>query len=306
MPSLKLFSHRTKFDFAGLRYLAYGLALLVASSSFIFMLFKGINLGIDFKGGLLIEVRTNQNVELSDLRKTLKTLNLGEVKIQSFGSDKDILIRIEHQPGGNKAQTLAAEKVRAILGEAFDFRRVEILGPKVSKNLIENGIMAVLFAMVGMLFYIWLRFEWQYGICALIALFHDTIAVIGFYAISGYEFNEAALAAILTTIGYSINDTVVMYDRLRETLRKYKTTPMTDVINLSANNIFYRTLVTSGTTLLALAALSLFGGPVVENFSTPIFVGVIAGTFSSVFLSANLLLFFNLRKRKIKAQGANP
>ncbi|HBN23148.1 MAG TPA: protein translocase subunit SecF [Holosporales bacterium] len=304
MSQLKVFVHNTKIDFSGLRHLCYGLALTFSITSLLFVFFKGVNLGIDFKGGLLIEVRTNQNVELSDLRKTLKTLNLGEVKIQSFGSDKDILIRIEHQPGGNKAQTLAAEKIRALLGEAFDFRRVEILGPKVSKDLIENGIMAVLFAMVGMLLYIWLRFEWQYSICAIIALVHDAIAVIGFYAISGYEFNEAALAAILTTIGYSINDTVVVYDRLRETLRKYKKTPMTGIINLSANNIFYCTIVTSGTTLLALAALSLFGGPVVENFSTPIFVGVIAGTFSSIFLSANLLLFFNLRKRKIKTQAS--
>ncbi len=298
--------HNTKIDFSGLRHLCYGLALTLSIVSLLFVVIKGVNLGIDFKGGLLIEARTTQSVPLSDLRKSLRKLGLGEVKIQNFGSEKDILIRIEHQPGGNKAQTLAAENIRALLGEDFDFRRVEILGPKVSKNLIENGVMAVLFAMVGMLIYIWIRFEWQYGICALIALFHDAIAVIGFYAISGYEFNEAALAAILTTIGYSINDTVVMYDRLRETLRKYKTTPMTDVINLSANTIFYRTRVTSGTTLLALAALSLFGGPVVENFSTPIFVGVIVGTFSSIFLSANLLLFFNLRKRKIKAQTANP
>ena len=306
MSQLKVLVHNTKIDFSGLRHLFYGLALTLSIASLLFVIFKGINLGIDFKGGLLIEVRATQRTPLSDLRKSLKKLNLGEVKIQNFGSEKDILIRIEHQPGGNKAQTLAAEKIKALLGEGFDFRRVEILGPKVSQNLIKNGVMAVLFAMVGMLIYIWIRFEWQYGICALIALFHDAIAVIGFYAISGYEFNEAALAAILTTIGYSINDTVVMYDRLRETLRKYKTTPMTDVINLSANNIFYRTLVTSGTTLLALTALSLFGGPVVENFSTPIFVGVIVGTFSSIFLSANLLLFFNLRKRKIKTQAANP
>ena len=305
MPSLKLFLHNTKIDFAGLRFLAYGLALIVVIGSLFFVSFKGINLGIDFKGGLLIEVRTNQNVDLSDLRKTLKTLGLGEVKIQSFGSDKDILIRLEHQPGGNKAQTLAAEKIKALLGGDFEFRRVEILGAKVSKDLIENGIMAVLFAMVGMLLYIWLRFEWQYGICAIIALFHDTIAVIGFYAVSGYEFNEAALAAILTTIGYSINDTVVVYDRLRETLRKYKSTPIPEIINLSANNIFLRTLVTSGTTLLALTALSLFGGPVIENFSMPITVGVVAGTFSSIFPSANLLLFFNLRKKKNRTQATN-
>lgn len=298
MRGLQLVPYNTKIDFSGRRYLAYALALVVVLGSFGSLFTKGLNLGIDFKGGLLIELRTPEKADVAGMRSTLNALGLGEVKLQNFGSDRDLLIRVEQQKGGEQGQAVALKMVKATLGDKVDYRRVETVGAKVSDTLIENGVMALVFAMIGMLIYIWIRFEWEYGLCGILALLHDAIAVLGFYSISGFEFNETAFAALLTTVGYSINDTVVIYDRLRENLRKYKTTPIPDLINISANNTLSRTLLTSGTTLLALFALYFFGGPVIENFSMPIIIGVIAGTFSSIFLSVNLLLFFDLRKKK--------
>ncbi len=298
MRGLQLVPYNTNIDFSGRRYIAYALALLIILGSFGALLTKGLNLGIDFKGGLLIEIRTPEKADIAALRATLNDLGLGEVKLQDFGSDRDVLIRVEQQDGGERAQAVALKMIKGTLGDKVEYRRVETVGAKVSSDLIQNGIMALAFAMAGMLIYIWYRFEWEYGVCGVLALAHDAIAVLGFYAMSGFEFNETAFAAILTTVGYSINDTVVIYDRLRENLRKYKTTPIPELINISSNNTLSRTLLTSGTTLLALFALYVFGGPVIENFSMPIIVGVIAGTFSSIFLSVNLLLFFDLRKKK--------
>ncbi len=298
MRGLQLVPYNTKIDFTGRRYIAYALAALIVLGSFGALFTKGLNLGIDFKGGLLIEIRTPGKADIAGLRSTLNGLGLGEVKLQDFGTDRDVLIRVEQQDGGEKAQAVALKMIKATLGDQVDYRRVETVGAKVSGDLIQNGIMALAFAMVGMLIYIWIRFEWEYGVCGVLALSHDAIAVLGFYAISGFEFNETAFAAILTTVGYSINDTVVIFDRLRENLRKYKTTPIPELINISANNTLSRTLLTAGSTILALFALYFFGGPVIENFSMPIIVGVIAGTFSSIFLSVNLLSFFDLRKTK--------
>ncbi len=298
MRGLQLVPYDTKIDFTGRRSLFYGLALLVIIVSFSALFTKGLNYGIDFKGGLLIEIRTPEKADIAGLRSTLNDLGLGEVKLQDFGTDRDVLIRVEQQDGGEKAQLVALQMVKSTLGDQVEYRRVETVGAKVSADLINNGIMAVIFAMAGMLIYIWIRFEWEYGVCGILALANDVIIVLGFYAISGFEFNETAFAALLTTVGYSINDTVVIYDRLREDLRKFKTTPVAELINLSANATLSRTVLTSGSTLLALFALYVFGGPVIENFSMPIIVGIIAGTFSSIFLSANLLLFFDLRKKK--------
>ena len=298
MRGLQLVPYGTKINFVGFRFIAYCLTALIIAGTFISLATQGLNLGIDFKGGLLLEVRTDQAADFESVRATLNTLELGDVKLQEFGSDRDVLIRVEQQPGGESAQMLALEKIKTALGAGVDYRRVETVGAKVSETLITNGTWAFLFAIVGMLFYIWFRFEWQYGLCGVIALVHDAVAVIGFYSFSGLEFNESAFAAILTTVGYSINDSVVIYDRLRENLRKYKTTPIPELVNLSANETLSRTLLTVGTTLIALVALYWFGGPVIENFTLPIIVGILIGTFSSIFLSVNLLLFFDLRHRK--------
>jgi preprotein translocase SecF subunit len=308
MRGLQIIPYNTTIDFVGMRKVAYALSLIIILGSCIALLTKGLNLGIDFRGGFLLEIRTQQAVNLADMRNKLSQLNMGEVKLQEFGTKNTVLIRLQRQPGGEKEQNAALDQVKHALGNGIEYRRVENVGPKVSEELIHNGLLAVAFALVGMLIYIWFRFEWQYGLCGILALLHDVIAVMGFYAVSGIEFNETAFAAILTTVGYSINDSVVIYDRLRENLRKYKKTPLAEVINLSANETLSRTMLTSGTTLVALAALSFFGGPVIENFSLPIFVGVLVGTASSIYISANLLLYFNLRRnlRDEEGQTANP
>jgi preprotein translocase subunit SecF len=306
MRGISLIPYNTKINFVGLRYLGFALSLLVLIGSFISLGVKGLNYGIDFKGGLLLEVRTPQPADIASLRHQLNQLGLGEVKLQQFGSDRDILVRIETQPGGEGAQQQALEKVRQSLGTQVEFRRTETVGAKVSGELVQNGLFALAFAMVGMLIYIWFRFEWQYGLCGIIALLHDLVAVMGYYSLSGTEFNETAFVALLTTVGYSINDSVVVYDRLRENLRKYKTTPLPEIMNLSTNETLSRTILTSSTTLLALLALYWFGGPVIENFSMPIFMGIAFGTFSSIFVSVNLLYYFDLRRYRHEDEPSIP
>lgn len=298
MRGLSLIPYGTKIDFVGLRYVAYAISTAIMIWSLVSIAMSGFNVGVDFKGGLLMEVRTEGPADLSTMRQKLMGMHLGDVKLQNFGSDRDVLIRVEQQKGGDEAQIRVVDKIKDTLGKDLEYRRVETVGSKVSDDLIANGMLAVTFALVGMLLYIWFRFEWQYGLCGIIALLHDVVAVLGFYSITGYEFNEAAFGAILTTIGYSINDSVVVYDRLRENLRKYKTSPVSDVMNRSTNETLSRTILTSGTLILALAALYGFGGPVIENFALPILIGIVFGTFSSIFLSVNLLLFFDLRAKK--------
>ena len=294
MRGLQIVPYGTKIDFVGMRYVAYGLSLIMIIGSVLLLMTKGLNLGVDFKGGLLLEIRTQEKADLSHLRTQLATLNLGDPKLQEFGSDRDVLIRLDSSHHAKESM----EKIKNVLGPHIDYRRIETVGPKVSQDLIDNGLMALSFCLVGMMVYIWFRFEWQYGLCGILSLIHDAVIVLGFYALSGIEFSETALVALLTTIGYSINDSVVIYDRLRENLRKYKTTPIGDVINLTANETLSRTLLTSGTTLVALAALYGFGGSVIESFALPIWVGIFIGTLSSIYISANFLLFFDLRKKQ--------
>jgi preprotein translocase subunit SecF len=298
MRGLQIIPYGTRIDFVGVRKIAYGLFVAIIVGSFLSLFTRGLNLGIDFKGGLLLEIRTPQVQDMGALRSNIKNLGLGDPKLQEFGSDRDFMIRLDRQKGGEEAQALALNKIKETLGEGVEYRRVETVGPKVSEDLVHNGLIALAFCLLGMMAYIWARFEWQYGLCAILALAHDAIAVMGFYSLSSIEFSETALVAILTTIGYSINDSVVIYDRLRENLRKYKKTPMEDLINLTANETLSRTLLTSGSTLIALAALYFFGGTVIENFSLPILVGIFVGTVSSIFISANLLLYFDLRRNK--------
>lgn len=296
MRGLQLVPQGTKINFIGSRMIAYGLAIIITIVSAVSLFTKGLNLGIDFRGGLLLEVRMSEKPDLASLRQTLGALDLGDVKLQEFGEKTDVMIRVERQPGGEEAQVAAREKIKQALGSNVEYRRVESVGPKVSQDLIKNGVWAFAFAIVGMLVYIWFRFEWQFGLCGIIALIHDSVAVLGFYSLSGLEFNETAFAAILTTVGYSINDSVVIYDRIRENLRKYKKTPLEGVLNLSVNETLSRTVLTSGTTIFALWVLYWLGGGVIEAFSLPILVGVSVGTLSSIYLSSSLLMNFDLRK----------
>jgi len=286
----------TKIDFMRFRKIAaiFSLALVVVSAGLFFT--KGLNFGIDFRGGILMEIRTEGPADISKLRSTLNELNLGEVQLQEFGQPTDVLIRIERQPGGEKGQQIAVEKAKAALGEKVNYRRTEFVGPKVGGELIEAGVTAVLLAMAAMLVYIWFRFEWQFGVGAVVALLHDVALTIGVFALLGLEFNLSTVAAILTIAGYSINDTVVVYDRVRENLRKFKQMSLYDLLNLSVNSTLSRTLLTSVTTLIALGALYFFGGEVIKGFSFAMIWGVIVGTYSSIFIAVPLLVYMNLRR----------
>ncbi len=278
-----------------LRIAGVGSSLLVLLSVLFFAIL-GLNYGIDFRGGILIEIRTPAAADMADLRKRLSGLGLGEVQLQTFGNETDVLIRVERQPGGEKGQQIAVKAVKDALGDGVDYRRTETVGPKVGGELIEAGVIAVLAALGAMLLYIWFRFEWQFGVGAVVALTHDVILTIGIFALLGLEFNLSTVAAILTIAGYSINDTVVVFDRVRENLRKYKSMELDALLNLSINDTLSRTILTSVTTLLALFALFLFGGEVIKGFSFAMIWGVIVGTYSSIWIAVPLLVYMKLNR----------
>jgi len=286
----------TKINFLKFRKMAAVFSLFLCVASVGLFAAKGLNFGIDFRGGILLEIRTPGAADMSKLRASLGGLGLGEVQLQEFGQPTDVLIRIERQAGGEKAQLVAVEIAKKALGDEVNYRRTEFVGPKVGGELIEAGITAVLLALGAMLVYIWFRFEWQFGVGAVIAILHDVLLTIGIFSLLGLEFNLSTVAAILTIAGYSINDTVVVYDRVRENLRKFKQMPLTELLNLSINATLSRTLLTSVTTLIALLALYLFGGEVLRGFSFAMIWGVLVGTYSSIFIAVPLLVYMNLRR----------
>ena len=294
MKPLRLIPHKTKFRFVGLRRLFYALSLaaLIVSAGLFFV--RGLNLGIDFLGGILIEAQTTGPANLGAMRAVLGGLGLGEVALQEFGAPDDVLIRVARQPGGEQDQLAAVAKVKQALAAMgagdISYRRVEFVGPKVSAELVEAGLTAVVVAVFLMLLYIWFRFEWQFSIGAVVALVHDVGLTMGMFALTQFEFNLASIAAILTIVGYSINDTVVVYDRVRENLRKYKVMPMEELADLSLNQTLSRTTMTSLTTMLALLALYFFGGEVIEGFVFAMMFGVVVGTYSSIFIAVALLV----------------
>ncbi|MFQ6018003.1 MAG: protein translocase subunit SecF [Kiloniellaceae bacterium] len=294
-PALNLMGRRNQF-------LAFS-AFLVLAALAVFAV-QGLNLGVDFRGGILIEIRTDGPADLADLRRRLGRLGLGEVTLQEFGVETDVLINVRRQEGDEKAQIAAIETVKQELGATVvEYRRTEFVGPKVGGELKRAGALATGLALLGIGVYIWFRFEWQYALAALVALVHDVIATIGFFALIQLEFNLATLAAVLTIAGYSINDTVVIFDRVRETLRKYKKLPMFELLDMSINRTLSRTLLTSLTTLLALFALFLFGGEVIRGFSVGLIWGVVIGTYSSIGLAVPLLSFMNLRGALVEPEG---
>ncbi len=309
MRPLRLIPHKTRIRFIALRRVCFALSLAAVVGSAGLFLVRGLNLGIDFLGGTMIEVQTPGPADLGRMRGVLGGLGLGEVALQEFGAPNDVLIRVARQPGGEGADLKAVEAVKqalAGLGE-MSYRRVEFVGPKVSAELVEAGAIAVVTAVALMLVYIWFRFEWQFSIGAVVALIHDVGVTIGMFALTGIEFNLASIAAILTIVGYSINDTVVVYDRVRENLRKYKTMPMEELADLSLNQTLSRTMMTSLTTLLALFALYFFGGEVIAGFVFAMIWGVVVGTYSSIFIAVALLLELTPRRggetRAVAANG---
>jgi len=303
MRRLHLVPAQTKIDFLGYRRIAFAVSGMLVALSIVFLAALGLNFGIDFRGGILMEVRTPQPADIAEMRATLNGLGLGEVSLQEFGAPTDVLIRIQRQEGDEQAQIAAIDAVMAALGEDVEYRRVEFVGPTVGDELIEAGILAVVLALGGILVYIWFRFEWQFGVAAVLALAHDVISTIGLFALIQHEFNLATVAALLTIAGYSINDTVVIFDRVRENLRRYKKARLPEVLNRSVNETLSRTVMTSLTTLLALVALYGFGGAIIRDFAFALMWGVVIGTCSTVFVAVPLLLYMNIRRPAPAAVG---
>ncbi|GLS39997.1 protein translocase subunit SecDF [Mesorhizobium tianshanense] len=298
MPNgvMRLVPDDTRVPFMAFRKYAFTLSLLLSTASAALFFTVGMNYGIDFRGGSSIEVQAKgQQADIGDIRERLTGLELGEVQVQEFGSTRDVLIRIGTQGGGDIAEQSAVAKVRSALESDYEFRRIEVVGPTVSSELAFNGTMGVLASLLAMLVYIWIRFEWQFGLGAIISTFHDVILMVGFYVVAGIEFNLTSIAAILTIVGYSINDTVVVYDRVRENLRRYKKMPIAELLDLSMNQTLARTVLTGVTTLFALAALSIWGGEVIQSFTIAMIFGILAGTYSSIFVAGPLLILFKLR-----------
>lgn len=295
----KIVPENTDIKFTNMRVYAFVLSAVLLIGSLGLFFTKGLNFGIDFEGGTMLEIQTEDDIDIQNLRGLLGDLNLGDIQVQEFGAPNDVLIRIERQPGDAAAQQQMVANVRGVLeaelGEV-DYRRVEFVGPQVSEELAMDATYAVGGALIAMLIYIWFRFEWQFSMGSVAALMHDVILTIGFFSLTGLEFNLSTIAAILTIVGYSMNDTVVVYDRVRENLRKFKKMEIIDVLDKSINNTLSRTAMTSLTTLLALGALYLFGGEVIRGFTAAMIFGVIVGTYSSVFIASPLLLALNVQR----------
>ncbi|MBH66728.1 MAG: protein translocase subunit SecF [Rhodospirillaceae bacterium] len=296
LKPIRLVPAGTKIQFVQRRRLAFIFSSLLLLLSIFSLIVSGLNFGIDFKGGILMEIRSTNDINIPKIRDKLSDLGLGEINIQEFGVSTDALIRIQRQQGAEKQQLLAIEKVKNSLGEAFEYRRTEFVGPTVGAELKEAGAIAICLALLSILIYIWLRFEWQFGLGAIFALTHDIVSTIGLFALLQYEFNLATVAAILTIAGYSINDTVVVYDRVRENLRKYRQLELIAVFNMSINETLSRTTMTSITTLLALFAIYFFGGAVLADFALAMIWGVCIGTYSSIFIAVPIMLYIGLKR----------
>ena len=276
-------------------------SLLLFFLSIILITFKGLNYGIDFKGGTLIEVRSN-NTEVSSLRDILKSMELGDVNVKKFGKEGDFLIKVEQKGDNNKLIPEIKQKLSDNLNADVNFRRVENVGPKVSAELLQSGIIAISLSLAAMLFYIWIRFEWQFSIGSIIALFHDVIITLGIFSLLSLEINLSIIAAVLTIVGYSMNDTVVIYDRIRENLSKFHKLNIGEIANLSINETLARTIITSVTTLLALFSIFILGGEILRGFSFAMILGVIIGTYSSIFVASPILKFFKVSYKTLEKE----
>ena len=291
-----------KFDFSSKFRVANIFSLFIFISSIAFILFKGLNYGIDFKGGTLIELRAN-NTDAASIRSTLNSMDLGDVNVKKFGKEGDYLIKVEQKENNdNKIIPLIKKKLSENLNTETNFRRVENVGPKVSSELLQSGIIAISLSLAAMLFYIWIRFEWQFSIGSIIALFHDVVITMGIFSILSLEINLSIIAAVLTIVGYSMNDTVVIYDRIRENLNKYTRLNISEIANLSINDTLARTIITSATTLLALLSIFILGGEILRGFSFAMILGVIIGTYSSIFVASPMLKFFKVTYKTLEKE----
>ena len=279
------------------------ISIIIFTLSVFFILFKGLNYGIDFKGGTLIELRTEISVNATSIRDTLKTMNLGDVNVKKFGKEGDYLIKVEQKNTNNNNLIPKIKKnLYDNLGADVDFRRVENVGPKVSAELLESSIIAISLALMSMLFYIWVRFEWQFSLGSIVALFHDVVITLGIFSLLSLEINLSIIAAVLTIVGYSMNDTVVIYDRIRENLLKYTKISISDVSNLSINETLARTIITSVTTLLAVVSIYILGGEILRGFSFAMILGVLIGTYSSIFVASPILKFLKVSHKTLEKE----
>ena len=276
-------------------------SIILIIISLLLLLIKGLNYGVDFKGGTLIEIRTNdKNISISDLRKSFNKMNLGDVTVKHFGSENDFIVKFEKR-NSNKSNFIEEikNKLTNYIGDNYDFRRVENIGPKVSSELLKSGVIAIGLSLAAMLIYIWIRFEWQFSLGAIIAIFHDVIITLGIFSLFSFEINLSIVAAVLTIIGYSMNDTVVIFDRVRENLKKYLDIEIFELTNISINETLSRTIITSITTLIALLSIYSFGGQILKGFSLAMILGVIFGTYSSIYIANPILVLLNVSQKTI-------
>lgn len=300
------FPHGTNIDFMRWKGVCLAASIVAMAISLVLFFVPGLNYGIDFKGGTLIEIGSRSGpIDIGDVRARLSSLGLGDVQVQEFGRPEDVLIRVESQPGDDQAQLAVVNKVKAVLGDVFDYRRTEVVGPAVSEELRTTGIIAVLVSIVAICAYVWFRFEWQFAAGVVIALFHDVLLTIGVFAVSQMEFDLSVVAALLTIVGYSVNDSVVVSDRIRENLRKYKKLPLNELLNLSVNETLSRTILTGGATVFVLLCLLFLGGAVIFPFTFAILFGILVGTYSSIFVAAPVLDYFKV-KRDWASGGPRP
>jgi len=304
IPLLRIVPDNTRFDFIRFRRISFPISAVMSILAITLYFTHGLNFGIDFKGGTLIEVRSKSGpANLSQMRQTIEGLRLGDFQLQQFGGPDEVLIRIAEQPGGEAEQQAAVEKVRKAFGDALDYRRVEVVGPRVSGELLYTGILGMFAAIGAILCYLWFRFEWQFALGAMIANVHDIVLTLGFMSLTQIDFDLTSIAALLTILGYSLNDTVVIYDRIREMLRRYKKMPMTELLNVSINSTLSRSVITHVTVAMSLLALLLFGGQAIHSFTATMMFGVVlVGTYTSVFIASPILIYLGVRTTRALAQ----
>ncbi len=296
------YNFQSKFKFANF------ISLFLVVGSLILIIFKGLNFGIDFKGGTLIELRIDaKNIRITDVRSAFSNMGLGDINVKEFGKEGDYLIKFEKK-SYNQIDSLKKIKdnVKNKLGSEIDFRRVENVGPKVSKELLNSGVLAIALALSAMLFYIWVRFEWQFSLGSILAIFHDVFITIGLFSLLSLEINLSIVAAVLTIVGYSMNDTVVIFDRIRENLKKFSSLKIGEISNKSINETLSRTIITSGTTLLALVSIFVLGGEILRGFSFAMIIGVFIGTYSSIFVASPILKYLNVSFKTIEKEKDEP
>jgi preprotein translocase SecF subunit len=294
------FPHNLRLPFMRFKGICLALSIIAMAISLGLYFTRGLNYGVDFKGGSLIEVQSKSGpADLADMRNKLNALGIGDVQIQSFGADTDVLIRVEQQPGGDAEQQVAMKKVVDTLGDGFTQRRIEVVGPAISSELRRTGIIAVLASLVAISIYVWFRFEWQFAVGCVLALLHDVLVTVGVFSLFQLDFDLSIVAALLTILGYSVNDSVVVSDRIRENLRKFKRMELNELLNISINETLSRTILTGVTAIAGITALLVFGGEVLRNFSFAMLFGIIIGTYSSIFIAAPVLGYLGLKRETV-------